>query len=174
MHERFLADVCQRGTARRRWVSSIGVHALDEFGLRQSGSTGWSIQVSDNIEQDPGDGFLVDNGQSSGILVNLGPDGACIQMLPRGANHEIPIHPWIRVGLFRIGAEVVRDELLIMAIEQGGLRREEYVGEASARGLADIVLRAVGVTHKEWYETIFYLNVIGHLRRRDVVHSGGE
>ncbi len=48
VHERLLADICQRVTARLRWVSSNGVHPLDELGRRQSGSTSWSVQVSDD------------------------------------------------------------------------------------------------------------------------------
>ena len=65
-------------------------------------------------------------------LVQLGPDDARVPVLPRGANRAIGHHLWISVRLKRVGGEVVGDDLPTVFAEQGGLRREEYVGDASA------------------------------------------
>src|SRR5262249_44602181 len=43
-----------------------------------------------------------------------------------------------------------------------GLRREEDKLEASARGLADVILRAGGVTHEKRLGPRWHLNVAGH------------
>ena len=62
---------------------------------------------------------------------HLGPDGARVpRVLPCGANRAIGHQRWIRIRLKRVGAEVVGDELLIVVVEQGGLRREERIGDA--------------------------------------------
>ena len=54
------------------------------------------------------------------------PDGARVpRVLPRGANRASGHHLWI-VFLKRVGAEEVGGDLLIIVVEQGGLRREEY------------------------------------------------
>ena len=64
-------------------------------------------------------------------LVRLAPDGARVPgVLPRGANHVSGHDLWISVILKRVGAEEVGDDLLIVVVEQGGLRREECPGEA--------------------------------------------
>src|SRR6267142_2083866 len=56
-------------------------------------------------------------------------------------------HRWIGVVLERVGAEEVGDDLLVRAVEQGGLGREEDVPDAAVGGRrADVVLRADRVT----------------------------
>src|SRR5262247_4881953 len=131
-HERLLADVCCRGTVRRCEPSG-GVQPLDEGSVRQRVATGRSVLGPDPRKLEPGDGTGRDE-VGGGVVgggvawVHLGPDGARVRVLPRGANRAS--------GLTRVGGEVraeeVGDDLPTMLVEQRGLRREEYVGEASA------------------------------------------
>src|SRR5262245_37262990 len=79
-------------------------------------------------------------------------------VLPRGANRALDLR---RDGA-EVGAEVVGDDLLLIVAKQSGLRREEDKPEASARGLADVILRAGGVTHEERLGPRWHLNVAGH------------
>lgn len=122
--ERLFADVCRHGAAGRGCNPARGVQPLDEFGCRQRVATGGFVLGSDYLKQDPGNGIRIDGGG----VEPLGPDGARVPgVLPRGAN---------RVSLLRrdrveIGAEIVGRELVIIVIEQGGLRGEECPGEAS-------------------------------------------
>src|SRR4029450_11149007 len=130
-HKRLITEVCYRAATRLRCEPSSGVQSLDEGRVRQLVATGRSVQVSNRIEQEPGNRILVDGDRSIG-LVHLGPDPARVLELPRGADHAIGLHLWISVRFIRVGAVVVGDDLDTVAAEEGGLRREEYVGDASA------------------------------------------
>src|SRR4030095_9614653 len=123
--------------------------------------------------------FRVDGDRAIG-LVHLGPDLARVLVLPRGADRALGGHHlWISVRLKRVGAVVVGDHLPTVFAEQGGLGREEDVGDASARGLADVVLGADSVSPKEqlvprWYRRKaggqgWRCNTVGldRLRRRE-------
>src|SRR5262249_44742956 len=131
-HKRLITDVCERATARLRCEPSSGVQPLDEGGLKQLVATGRSLLVTNRIEQAPGNAFLLDGNRSIG-LVHLGPDPARVLELPRGADRALGGHHlWISVRLIRVGAVEVGDDLPTVLAEQGGLRREQYVGDASA------------------------------------------
>jgi hypothetical protein len=103
-------------------------------------------------------------------------------MLPGGANHAISHHPWISVILKRVWAEEVRDDLPIVVCKQGGLRREEYPGEAGGVGTdrcgrvwarhADVILGADGVTIEERLASRWHLNVRGYRWRCDMAGAG--
>src|ERR1700730_10950854 len=133
---------CDRadGTGGRGREPSNGVQPLDVSSLRQLVAAGWSVLGSNHLQQVPGNRTRLDGDGGNGP----GPDLARIlRVLPRGAGQAI----LKRVGglLKRVGAEEVGDDLLIMLVEQGGLRPEE----CPPRGQADVVLRADGVTLAE-------------------------
>src|SRR5262249_50628965 len=80
---------------------------------------------------------------------------------------------WKESPVGRVAAEEVEDELRVIDVEQGGLRREEREGEARAGGQADVVLRAAGVAYEEHYAPIAHLELVGHVGRFDLARVGG-
>src|SRR5438552_528847 len=138
MRKRRTTECLWRVTAvrRPRCDSSNGVQALDLGGLRQYVATGESVFDSNRVEQEPGNGSLVwgkGARDALGIGVQLGPDRApVLRVNPCGANRAIGHHRWtnVRVMRVRVGAEEVGDELITIVVEQRGLRREEYIGDA--------------------------------------------
>jgi len=157
-----VAGVRWRCTTCRWCEPTSRIHPLDELGLAQRVAASRSVLVIDHIEEEPGNRILLDESRisgGSGGLVQFGPDGARVLGLPRDANLAIGHHLWIRIRLLRVGAEVVRDKLLKIVVEQGGLRSEEYIRESSIGcGPAHVVLGTVAVTDEEWYKPLSYFN----------------
>src|SRR4051812_8385351 len=77
-HQRLLADVFCRATARRRCDPSRGVQPLDEGGRRERVATGWPVLGSNHLQQEPGNCTWGDKGGVGGRRGRRrhGPDGA--------------------------------------------------------------------------------------------------
>src|SRR5438552_3623945 len=74
-----------------------------------------------------------------------------------------------RATLIRVGAQKVGGDLLIIVIEQGGLRPEKGPDKVGAGGEAYVVLGASGVSQQEWPVPRRHLETGGHGRWCDRV-----
>ncbi len=137
MYKRLIANISWRGTACRGWNPSRSVQALDECRICQPVAAGRSSLASNRCKQKPRNCTGSDEVRVGGAIVlwilHFCPDPARVpRVLPRGPNHAITHRCWISVHLKGVGTEEVRGEFRKVLVKQGGLRREEYEGEACA------------------------------------------
>src|SRR5215475_3560955 len=169
-HKRRAPDVRLRATARRWRHPSGGVQSLNEGGLHQLVAARRPRQGSNilHIYQEPGDRARLDEPCVRRRTVHPAPDCTRVPgVLPSGA-YDVVLE-WV-------GTEELGSNLLYLAVEQGGLRRKQFIGHsiravrlARVARQATVVLCAGGVPHEENHVPLRYLNIVGHGRRCDAV-----
>ena len=139
--------------------------------VRQRVATGGSVLGSNHLEQEPGNRTLLD--EVGGPVEDGRPPWprwcSCPGVLPRGANRALDLRrDRLRLGLKKWVMICLSSSLNRVA---SGVKSAKAT-PARARGQADVVLGADGVTHEERLVPRWHLNVVGHGWRCDMVGVG--